>query len=176
MRLFGERGFKGTSVTQIETAAGLAPGAGGIYHHFSSKNALLAAGIERHVNRISALSDIRRLFSGLGDLRMELVVIGRYVLSELESEQDLLRVMVLESRNPLVEEALNGLVDSTLAEFTGWLADAAGLPTARAAELSRVAFGALLSWRLLPGAPLPADVHAGIWADMVMAVAARRDP
>ena len=37
MRLFGEQGYKGTSVIQIEKAAGLTPGAGGIYHHFSSK-------------------------------------------------------------------------------------------------------------------------------------------
>lgn len=176
MRLFGERGFKGTSVTQIETAAGLTPGAGGIYHHFKSKNALLAAGIDRHLDRLRALSDIRRLFAGLGDLRMEMVVIGRYVLTELESEHDLLRVLVLESHHPLVEEALCRLVDSTFAEFADWLAEASGLAPARAAEVSKVALGALLAWRLLPGPELTAETYVEIWADMVVAVAGRQEP
>ncbi|MGH9208726.1 MAG: TetR/AcrR family transcriptional regulator, partial [Acidimicrobiales bacterium] len=32
MRLFGEQGYKATSVAQIEAAAGLAPGSGALYH------------------------------------------------------------------------------------------------------------------------------------------------
>lgn len=31
MRLFGEQGYKATSVAQIEKAAGLTPGSGGLY-------------------------------------------------------------------------------------------------------------------------------------------------
>jgi len=46
MRLFGEQGYAGTSVAQIEAAAGLSPGAGGLYAHFRSKEALLRAGLE----------------------------------------------------------------------------------------------------------------------------------
>lgn len=37
MRLFGEQGYKATSVAQIEKAAGLTPGSGGLYHHFKSR-------------------------------------------------------------------------------------------------------------------------------------------
>src|ERR1700677_4160546 len=51
MRLFSENGYSGTSIAKIEAAAGLTPGAGGIYHHFKSKEALLAAGIERQPAR-----------------------------------------------------------------------------------------------------------------------------
>ncbi|HUR48144.1 MAG TPA: helix-turn-helix domain-containing protein, partial [Acidimicrobiales bacterium] len=54
MELFGQRGYKGTSITAIEKAAGLAQGAGGIYHHFPSKHALLEAGIARHLSRLDA--------------------------------------------------------------------------------------------------------------------------
>jgi AcrR family transcriptional regulator len=46
MRLFGERGYKETTVAQIEAAVGLSPGSGSLYKHFSSKEALLAAGVE----------------------------------------------------------------------------------------------------------------------------------
>ena len=59
MRLFGEQGYRATSVAQIEEAAGLTPGSGGLYHHFRSKELLLEAGIERHANRLRALRDIR---------------------------------------------------------------------------------------------------------------------
>lgn len=46
MRLFGEQGYSATSVAQIEEAAGLRPGAGGLYAHYRSKEALLRAGLE----------------------------------------------------------------------------------------------------------------------------------
>ena len=46
MRLFGEHGYKETAVAQIEAAVGLSPGSGSLYKHFSSKEALLAEGVE----------------------------------------------------------------------------------------------------------------------------------
>ncbi|MGH8967612.1 MAG: TetR/AcrR family transcriptional regulator, partial [Actinomycetes bacterium] len=53
MELFSEHGYRGTSITQIEQAVGLSPGAGGIYHHFPSKEALLTAGVERQLSRLA---------------------------------------------------------------------------------------------------------------------------
>ena len=35
-RLFAEQGYKGTSVGEIEAAAGLSPRAGALYKHFPS--------------------------------------------------------------------------------------------------------------------------------------------
>ena len=93
MHLFGERGFRGTSVAQIERAAGLTPGAGGLYHHFRSKEAVLDEGLTRHLSRLGALRDIRRLFAGIGDLRVELTVTARYVLKELDDECELLWIL-----------------------------------------------------------------------------------
>ena len=49
MRLFGERGYSGTSVSQIEAAAGLSGGSGSLYRHFASKEALLSEGIRAQV-------------------------------------------------------------------------------------------------------------------------------
>ena len=60
MRLFSEHGYAATSIAKIEAAAGLTPGAGGIYHHFASKEAVLAAGIERQLSRLGALREIRQ--------------------------------------------------------------------------------------------------------------------
>jgi AcrR family transcriptional regulator len=46
MQLFGERGYKETTVAQIEGAVGLSAGSGSLYKHFSSKEQLLVAGVE----------------------------------------------------------------------------------------------------------------------------------
>ena len=59
MRLFGERGYDATSVAEIERSAGLTPGAGGLFHHFRTKEAVLVAGIERQLARLEAVRQIR---------------------------------------------------------------------------------------------------------------------
>jgi AcrR family transcriptional regulator len=48
LRLFAEHGFAGTSVGAIEAAAGLQPRRGALYRHFASKEALLAAAVQRY--------------------------------------------------------------------------------------------------------------------------------
>ena len=45
LRLFGEQGYAGTSIAQIEKAAGLSPGSGALYRHFKSKDELLVQGL-----------------------------------------------------------------------------------------------------------------------------------
>lgn len=151
MHLFGERGFRGTSVAQIELAAGLTPGAGGLYHHFRSKEAVLDAGLTRHLGRLGALRDIRRLFAGVGDLRTELTVTARYVLKELDDESELLRILATESRTGpgLVRDAVSTLVHGTYAEFASWLRESWQVPADQAKAISAVALGALVSNRLI---------------------------
>ncbi|WP_051466445.1 TetR/AcrR family transcriptional regulator [Actinomadura oligospora] len=153
MRLFGEQGYRGTSVAQIERAAGLTPGAGGLYHHFRTKEELLRAGIERNLSRLDALRDIRRVLGGLGDLRAELTLSARYVLAELDGEEELLRIMLTEARSrpEIVEDAVRQLVNTTFTEFTAWLRDSAGVPGERAAAVASVGLGALFSSRVMSG-------------------------
>ena len=55
LQLFGAQGFSATSIAQIESAAGLSPGSGGLYRHFASKDELLAAAIR---NRIEDRGDL----------------------------------------------------------------------------------------------------------------------
>lgn len=123
MRLFGEQGYQATSVAQIEAAAGLAPGSGALYHHFKSKEALLEAGIDRQLDRRRAMHDIRRLFAGLGDLRIELTMLGRYVLTVLDEETQLLQIAARTppDQSPRLDTAYAALIDGLYAEVADWI-------------------------------------------------------
>ena len=123
MRLFGEQGYQATSITQIEAAAGLAPGSGALYHHFKSKEALLEAGIDRQLDRRRAMHDIRTLFAGLGDLRIELTMLGRYVLTVLDEETQLLQIAAHTppDRSPRLNSAYAALIEGLYAEVADWI-------------------------------------------------------
>jgi AcrR family transcriptional regulator len=177
MELFGERGYRGTSVAQIERAAGLTPGAGGLYHHFRTKEAVLSAGVERHLARLHALRDIQRVLGGLGEPRAELTVIARYALAEMDQEGELMRIMAAEAvaHPEMVGDAVRQLFGVSYARFGEWLR-AAGLTAERAEAVAAVGFGALFSarlFRVLLGADPVAvddDTYVATWVDMVEAM------
>lgn len=176
MRLFSEQGYRATSVAQIEAAVGLAPGSGALYHHFRSKDALLAAGIDRQLDRRHAMRDIRALFAGLGDLRTELTLLGRYALSVLDEEAQLLQVA---ARTPTDQAGRLGaayaaLVDGLCAELTDWVCG--WVPAAsreEAAIIGAVGINALLGKRaggiLFPAAEatIPDDRYLAEWTAML---------
>lgn len=153
MRLFSEHGYSGTSIAKIESAAGLTPGAGGLYHHFKSKEAVLAAGVQRQLSRLGALREIRRVLGSLGDLRAELTLTARYILAELDSEAELLRILASESRNrpQLLTAAVDQLVTSSFKGFATWIGERAERPIdgQEAAAIAAFGLGSLLSTRLL---------------------------
>jgi AcrR family transcriptional regulator len=153
MRLFSEHGYTATSIAKIEAAAGLTPGAGGIYHHFASKEAVLAAGIERQLARLGALREIRHVLGSLGDLKAELTLTARYILAELDSESELLRILASEARHQpqLLKTAVDQLVSSTFNGFATWIAERSERPIAdeEAAAIAAIGLGSLLSSRLL---------------------------
>jgi AcrR family transcriptional regulator len=153
MRLFSENGYSGTSIAKIEAAAGLTPGAGGIYHHFKSKEALLAAGIERQLARLDALREIRNVLGPLGNIKAELTLTARYILAELDSESELLRILASEARNrpQLLTTAVERLVSSTFTGFAAWIRARAEAPLTdeQATAIAAVGLGSLLSSRLL---------------------------
>lgn len=175
MDLFGQHGFKSTSIVQIEKAAGLSEGSGGIYHHFRNKQALLEAGIERHLGRLDALRDIQQILTGLADLHSELTVLGRYTLAVLDSEAALLRIVLTEARTrpDLVGSATDQLISATYSGFATWLRDRADLTAERAEAIAVVGFGSLISSRLLrlllDRDPVPIDdnVLVSTWVEMV---------
>jgi AcrR family transcriptional regulator len=164
MHLFSRHGYTATSVAKIEAASGLTPGAGGLYHHFDSKEAVLAAGIERQLSRLDALREIRRVLTPLGDLRAELTVIASYILSELDTEADLMRILASEARSrpELLTIAVDRLVTSTFDGFATWMLERAEHPVKRAdaTAIATLGLGALFSSRLLRhvlGVAVPVD-------------------
>ncbi|MDT5363487.1 MAG: hypothetical protein QOC69_5249 [Mycobacterium sp.] len=124
MRLFSTKGYEATSVSQIEAAAGLAAGSGALYHHFKSKEALLDAGVDRQLDRRHAMRDIRTLFAGLGDLRAELTALGRYLLTVVDEEIELLQIAARTpaGRSARLDTAYAALVDGLNAELADWIA------------------------------------------------------
>jgi AcrR family transcriptional regulator len=164
MRLFSEHGYASTSIAKIEGAAGLTPGAGGLYHHFKSKQAVLAAGIERHLARLQALREIRRVLTPVGDLKAELTLTARYILAELDSEAELLRILASEARNhkQLLRTAVDQLVNSTFEGFAAWICERAQrpIPAEEARGIAAIGLGSLLGTRLLRdvvGVPSPVE-------------------
>jgi AcrR family transcriptional regulator len=181
MRLFSERGYAATSIARIEEAAGLTPGAGGLYHHFKSKEAVLAAGIQRQLERLGALRRIREVLGSLGDVRAELTLSARYFLAELDDESELLRILVSDVRNrpQVLTAAVEQLVSSTLADFARWIAAEAdrAVPVGEARAIAVLGLGSLLSSRLLRdvlGIPVEVDDEALVdaWVQMVVAAMA----
>jgi len=185
MRLFSEHGYTATSIAKIEAAAGLTPGAGGIYHHFASKEALLAAGIERQLARLGALREIRQVLGSLGDLKAELTLTARYILAELDSESELLRILASEARHQprLLKTAVDQLVSSTFEGFAAWIAKRAARPIGEeeATAIAALGLGSLLSSRLLRdvlGIPAQVDDETLVdtWVGLMLRTLERRAP
>lgn len=96
MRLFGEQGYAATSISRIEEAAGLSPGAGGVYRHFASKQAILEAGIEHAMASSTDLVGLLQDRDALGSLPVEgrLRAVAAAGLRRLDDERDLNRLLL----------------------------------------------------------------------------------
>lgn len=163
-RLFAERGYKGTSVGDIEAAAGLAPRAGGLYKHFPSKEALLRAVMAQDALEVDAF-DERYALVDLGDLRAEVTLVGRWGLTELRREHELTRIVMKEGdRFPEVAGAFRELIVMRGHRFaTVWLerrAAGLGVELDDAEALASVMVDALVGYTLeeLLFGPAPAGV------------------
>jgi AcrR family transcriptional regulator len=176
MHLFSRHGYAATSIAKIEAAAGLTPGAGGIYHHFASKEAVLAAGIERQLARLGALREIRHVLGSLGDLKAELTLTARYVLAELDSESELLRILASDARSrpQLLHDAVEELMSSTFTGFATWIRESAAQPISekQATAIATFGLGSLLSSRVLRdvlGIPVQVDDETlvEVWVQMM---------
>ena len=178
MRLFSSKGFEATSVSQIEAAAGLAPGSGALYHHFKSKEALLNEGIDRQLDRRRAMRDLRALFAGLGDMRAELTVLGRYLLSVVDEEIELLQIAARTptGRSARLDTAYAAFVDSLNVELAGWItAWAPAMTQEQSTDLAALAVNGILGARFGTGlfhqsaARIPDDRYLAEWTEVLAA-------
>lgn len=106
LRLFGEQGYAATSVAQLEAAAGMSPGAGGLYSHFRSKDALLWAALESVLTPADELTN-QLTSAGAGapgsgatvaPLAAQLEGIARAGLARLRHDRDYNRILVRDLR------------------------------------------------------------------------------
>src|SRR5579871_965597 len=82
--LIAAHGFEGTTVGDIEAAAGLTRRAGGFYRHFSSKEEVLVRAVERAAAEMIAQLRIEDVI-GLRSSRAELLLIARAMLQHMKA-------------------------------------------------------------------------------------------
>ncbi|WP_168221081.1 TetR/AcrR family transcriptional regulator [Actinomadura sp. WMMA1423] len=126
LRLFADRGYAATSVAEIEAAAGLSPGAGGLYRHFRSKEEVLASAIREHIERTRRqISDVLTQATAYEErpLEVRLRMTCHAGLAKMREEQDLIRVLFrdLDQFPNLVAEMREGIVNPLYDGIATWL-------------------------------------------------------
>jgi AcrR family transcriptional regulator len=178
MRLFSEKGFRETTVGDIEAAVGLQPRRGALYRHFASKEALLEVALEQH---LESIADSGPAFAGpaSGDLRAEALAMGRWLLAELDREQPIVRILEQDGERlaALRDSFRHSLVDAgyvaTAEIVRRWLGDQAD--TVDIESVSVVLLGALVNYRrstwTFGATPLNIDDERFLstWADICLA-------
>jgi AcrR family transcriptional regulator len=160
LRLFADQGFKATTVKQIELAAGLSAGAGGLYRHFSSKQELLEATVQWQVaaNRelveqlaAAGPSDTGPRSDLRPDLRSELTVVARSGLARLETEQGLTRLLLRDLKDHPRALALagEGDIEPVLTSLAGFLRSRDSAGQVDPAALAVIVAGATTNFWLL---------------------------
>ena len=130
MRLFGEQGYAATTIAQIEEAAGLSPGSGSLYRHFSSKADLLAEGVRQQIATGADLITFIRDQATVADssTRERLALVARAGLRRLDQERDLNRLLVRDlARFPdLLAEMREEEIQRVYRVVAAWLPEQAG--------------------------------------------------
>lgn len=128
LRLFAERGYSATAVAEIEAAAGLSPGAGGLYRHFRSKEEVLAAVVAVRSETTQDELAATLLGEGIGNeaelsLPARLRLICKAGLRKVDEEDQLMRVLFrdLDQFPHLVETVREHLTDPTYRALGEWL-------------------------------------------------------
>jgi AcrR family transcriptional regulator len=163
--LFATKGYRATSVAEIERRAGLKPGSGGLYRHFSSKDALLVEVVEGYRSRLAALrARLAALRARLGD-ELEALV------GFLASEQAVVRVGAELSVLPMaVRQAFGAAWDEAHQIFAEHF-ERRGHPSDEARILGVAALGELAHYmshlRSFKRAPLdiPVQRYVGAWLE-----------
>jgi AcrR family transcriptional regulator len=173
--LFAQRGYVGTSVGDIEAAAGLSPRSGALYKHFSSKEELLRAVMERHGAAVASRLEL----PPMGDLRAEIALIGRFALAELRREHELTRIVMKEGqRFPEVARAFHeGIVLRAHSEAASWVSRVAQRegfslvdPQAVAAVFVNSLVGYTIEELLFGPSELDDERFLAAWVDSTLAV------
>jgi AcrR family transcriptional regulator len=178
LRLFADRGFRGTTIADIEAAAGLSPGSGSLYAHFASKEEVLAAAIQRSVALAEAGYSAYDVLP-LGDLRAELTLLVRGSLLVMDTWVDLIRLLFKEAAQfpGLLDDARHQIIERAYCWISDWVA--AKVKSGELADVDPdavavIALGAvsnywlhakLLDWR---PAGVDQDRFVDAWVDLLL--------
>jgi AcrR family transcriptional regulator len=175
VRLFAKKGFRETTVGEIEAAAGLQPRRGALYRHYPSKEALLEAALEQHLQNLAVSgAEIEQLIEG--DIRAQALTFGRWLLDELDREEAIMRILEQDGdrlprlrmrfRQTLVDPGY-ALITHIAHEWLGPSADGHDIDA-----LSAVLLGGLINYRRstwtfrAPPAGLDEERFLASWADV----------
>lgn len=123
IRLFSTHGYDATSVVDIQVACGLTPGSGALYKHFPSKKALLEHAVDRNLEEMA-----RRRADAIAELpadpREALQLLASVVWTAMDSERDLIRIMIREFDGfpQLFEQMWQGVLAHVYRQCTEWIA------------------------------------------------------
>jgi AcrR family transcriptional regulator len=150
IRLFAEKGYRDTTVGEIEAAAGLAPRRGALYKHFSSKEQLFSAALEIESSKLADI-ELVGAPSASSDVREELLAIGRWSLQRLADERVLLRVVEREGHRfpELTRDFYERIVQRGHDEAVAWIrahVEAGSLPEMDVEARAVVAIAALVNY------------------------------
>ena len=121
---FAQKGFAGTTIADIELAAGYTPRSGGLYRHFRSKEAMLEAVIDAElVENRRAVVEVPEPAPGV-DRRVLLEQVVRRGLDRLDQQADLMRILFadLDQFPDLLRKVQTDLTDATYRDFAQRLA------------------------------------------------------
>ncbi len=151
MQLFAEGGYVGTTVGDIEKAAGLAPRRGGLYRHFSSKEEVFRVAVVRYAEKFGPLEGVLEAFD-FSDAEGTLTAAAVITLTGLTAEADLFRLMQRDGpdfpdlsrhvHQQLIERGYEFATEL----FRRLLADR-GLPADDARSMAAVALASLVHFR-----------------------------
>jgi AcrR family transcriptional regulator len=179
-RLFAERGYTATSVGDIEAAAGLQPRRGALYKHYASKLDVLRAIVRRHIESVDRAA-VALEGLPLTDLRAEALMMGRWLLDELDRQRALTHILEQDGhRIPEMRDAARDHISdagyrSACALLERWLDGRR--PGTDAASVAVCLVGAVINYRRSSwtfGAPpigLTDDRFLDGWGDVCVAFA-----
>lgn len=152
IHLFGEHGYRGTTVGDIEAHAGFSPRAGAFYRHFASKEQVFRAALDRWIEDVATFPDSVGELLPLDDLAAELTVVAKGTLQLLARQRQLFRFLGRDSDQfpELVAQVHDGLVARGYRQMIEFFsARLAGVPRSHAelGALAAVALGSLVHYR-----------------------------
>jgi AcrR family transcriptional regulator len=178
VELFGRQGYHGTSIGEIEKAAGLAPRRGGLYKHFPSKEAVLEAAVERRGQVVDELEAVTST-APLVDVGEELRALTRLAFLEIGRDQAVFRIVMREGDNfpELRDRFYDRIVrggHEQAADLLERLADRMRVEDVDIDALAAVMLAPLINYRVLdtlfgrPPGDVEEDRYLELWADCAL--------